>query len=232
MSDQDILHIDSEVSFSPSSSSSVDPSGQVKAGDVWTGPAFKPEDWESNFQNYLRQQGSDKPSTSQTQAKPSVKILENIQLIPPHDTTNATTKITNINCISLISTPYTKTITEKPAVINNHQVTDLSRLRLTTTIQECEMRASNSVQRFRTQDGVDIYIPKEVLDRVNLRDIQATKNKIKTINLPDRYQVQLKIRPNGRLIFHHYKKRGLKRIMARLNQRVQRGENVRRSPKK
>lgn len=168
---------------------------------------------ESNADNMIPH-----PATPRCQ-KPKIQIHEDIQLTRPNQQPTSAER----GHTSLIITPYTNTRRETPAMINNAPVTDLSKLRPTRTIEEYEMRASNSVQRFTTREGVDIFIPKSILNRIDWRAIQATKKKIKTINLPDRYQAQVKVRADGQIIFRQYHKRGIQRIKARLNQQVQLG---------
>lgn len=143
-----------------------------------------------------------------------IEVLENIMLRPP--TTLTTGQGRQI-------TPHTHPILQEPVTINGSQISNIQRLRPTTTVQEVEMRRNNSIQKFITREGVELFLPQNVLNKINFREIQSRKNRTKTINLPNRYQAQLRVRADGQLMFYHYHKRGLAKIKKRLNINVQRG---------
>lgn len=119
-----------------------------------------------------------------------------------------------------------------PFWINGSMRTDLERLLPSTTIEEIKMRIDNEVQRFVTREEESIYIPKRVLQRLDLDSIQRRKQPF-TVNLPDRFQVILRIKADGKVVFYRHHKRGTQRRLQRvLNSTVQRGENVCSAPKR
>lgn len=118
------------------------------------------------------------------------------------------------------TTRHTTPTLSQPAMINGAPETSLQLLRPTTTLSELRMRMDNTHQKFITREGIDIYLTQDVLKRINFEAIGKTK-KDKTITLPGRYQVRLKVKPDGRILFFSYHKRGV--VKKLLNRAVQRG---------
>lgn len=109
-----------------------------------------------------------------------------------------------------------------PAIINGAKETSLDILLPSSTIQEVKMRINNDVQKFTTLEGEVLFIPKQVLQRLNLEKIQTMKRDF-IVNLPDKFQVRLNIKKDGRVIFHHHHKRGIHKLIQRVvEQSVQR----------
>lgn len=106
-------------------------------------------------------------------------------------------------------TPHTLPTLKQPALINNREVTNLKLLKPTTTLEELNKRKSNTYQRFPTRDGEDIYLEQRVINRIKFEEIQQKKGREHTVNLPERFQVRIKVKLNGDIIFHHYHKRGI-----------------------
>lgn len=138
-----------------------------------------------------------------------------------HQPTNEST--VNSAAQTATTTPHTSTVPAEPAYINGRTLASLERLRASTTIKDVEMRKNNSHQRFVTREGVSIYLTQEILQRIDFRAIQAKRGYTKTINLPDRYQVRLRVRADGKILFQKYHKRGIaKKLQSLLNRTVQR----------
>lgn len=120
-------------------------------------------------------------------------------------------------------TRYTISTVEQPANVNGRYVSSLRILRPTTNLSEYKMREDNGFQRFTTREGTDIFLPKEVLQKIDFEKIQRRKGREQTINLPGRYQAKVKVRADGTILFHHYRKRGISKERNMLIETDQRG---------
>lgn len=109
-------------------------------------------------------------------------------------------------------TPQTKPKLTQPAIINGKLVTNLEVLSPTTTLSELRMRQANSYQRFHTRKGEDIYLDRDIINRIKFEEIQQKKGREQTINLPSQHQVRLKVKMNGDIVFHHYRRRGISKF--------------------
>lgn len=108
-------------------------------------------------------------------------------------------------------TPHTKPTLQQPAIINGKLVTNLDLLKVTNTMEELKSRQSNSYQRFLTRDGDTLYLNQTILSRIKFEDIKK-KRRDQTINLPERFQARLRVKPDGTILFHHYHKRGMRKL--------------------
>lgn len=117
--------------------------------------------------------------------------------------------------------PQVQSTPAQPAVINGVKEASLKILRPTKTLKELQMRIENTHQRFITREGVDIFLERDVLKRIDFEEIRKKKGHEKTLNLPDRYQVRVRLLADGTLKFFHYHKRGVVKRLNRLNQAVQ-----------
>lgn len=106
----------------------------------------------------------------------------------------------------------TAPVLEKPAIINGRFTYNLAVLKPTTTLQELTERAQNCFQRFVTREGEDLFLPRSVFQRIDFHGVRDRKRKEKTVNLPNRYQVRLQVKADGRIVFHHHHKRGISKI--------------------
>lgn len=95
----------------------------------------------------------------------------------------------------------------QPAQINGRLVDILQVLKPTRNLWELRMRSNNSHQRFLTKDGDDIYLTRDIIQRINFEEVQTRKRKEKTINLPQRHQARLNVNANGEIKFSHYHQR-------------------------
>lgn len=104
-------------------------------------------------------------------------------------------------------TPHTMPTLSEPAIINGRAVTDLTTIRVTTNISEVRMRAENMYQRFVTREGHHIYLQRHVVNRIDFEGCIKRKWD-KTITVSREFQVRLRVNKDGRIIFHHYHRRG------------------------
>lgn len=104
-------------------------------------------------------------------------------------------------------TPHTLPVLTKPAIINGKPVTDLKRLKPTNTIVEVRMRENNSHQRFITKEGTSIYLERDTIRKINFEE-NMKRRWDKTINLSQKHQARLRVYKDGRILFHHYHRRG------------------------
>lgn len=111
-------------------------------------------------------------------------------------------------------TPHTKPVLQQPGIANGRQIHDLNLLKVTTTLDELRRRSDNSHQCFITRENIRIYFDQTVLNRIKFEEIRKTRRD-KTINLPERYQARLRVTKDGKILFHDYHKRGLKKRNAR-----------------
>lgn len=90
---------------------------------------------------------------------------------------------------------------------NGRYVTKWSRLRPSETIADIQMRINNEIQKFITREGEEIFIYRKVLKRLNFEKIKTSKSKEFKVNLPDKYEVKVHVYSDGRVKFHHYRKK-------------------------
>lgn len=99
---------------------------------------------------------------------------------------------------------------QEEVFINGARIRNLMSLRPSTTIAEMKMRIDNDVQKFITREGVDIFIPKKVLVRLDLDRLMQIKARKFKINLPDRFEVTLRVYSDGRVMMYNHRLRKMR----------------------
>lgn len=95
-------------------------------------------------------------------------------------------------------------------IINGARMSNLLSLRPSTSISEMKMRMENDVQKFITREGLDIFIPRKVLVRLDLDHLMQIKARKFKINLPDRFEVTLRVYSDGKIMMYNHRLRKIK----------------------
>lgn len=89
--------------------------------------------------------------------------------------------------------------------VNGAKLHSLQSLRPSKSIAEIKMRLDNDIQKFITRESVDIYIPKHVMQRLDWDKLMQNKVRKFKINLPNRYEVTLRVYSNGDVMMYNYR---------------------------
>lgn len=135
------------------------------------------------------------------------EFYERLQLSPLHPSTK------DLFPNPPVRNPVEKWIPEtQPLNINGGRLSDLATLRPSTSIAEMKMRIDNDIQKFITREEEIIYIPKRVLQRLDLDKLMQIKARSFRINLPERREVTLRVYSNGNIMMYNHKKRTEKKF--------------------
>lgn len=142
---------------------------------------------------------------------PNQEFLGTMEVNRPIDSSSTKAPVNTIHYIPRL-TPHTHPVLKEPAIINGRPTTDLKLLKISSTINEVELRKNNSYQRFVTREGVHLYLKRQIIQRIDFKKRTKNKQNEQTIHLPEQYQVRLKVKANGKIIFHRYHRQGISKF--------------------
>lgn len=100
-------------------------------------------------------------------------------------------------------------ITSKDVLINGRYISNWSLLKTSNNVSVIMDRIENDVQKFMTKEGEIIYIAKHILKRIDFTKLMTAKWKKRdfTVNLPDRFQVKLRVGSDGNVSWRQHKRK-------------------------
>ena len=134
-------------------------------------------------------------------------IWEEIRFSPPPEGIEKLYVNTNEDVFGIVRTNEELEAAKKEIYINGRHITDRTLLKETRTVTEAMGRIQNDFQKVRTKEGEEVYIPRQVWQKINFRKIQGSKSGEFRVNLPDRFEIRVKVLANGKIIFHHHRRR-------------------------